>query len=163
MSDIQQFDFTLLNDEYEEIIFRFLPNDSHCHSFDEQPPMNWNGVYKVYYSFSIIRFEKDKDTGLIESATDVFSMYRDECSILTDLPKYIRGTLYSKKISKAFSLGQPGSEWEIDPKGDYIKFTVFDNCGNNGYRFWLNEVEAMNFADYLDKMNDYMLKHGEPI
>ena len=157
------FDFTLYSDNYEEIIFRFLPNDSHCHSFDEYPPLNWNGVYKVYYSYSIIRFDKDEELGTPEYATDVFSMYRDECSVLTDLAKYIRGTIISKKTSKVLPMGQPSSEWEISYENNMIKFVVFDNCGNDGFRFWLSEDEAMNFANYLDKINDYMLKHGEAI
>lgn len=162
MQKVNYFDFTIKSDEYEDIVFRFFPRDSHCHSFDDQPPYNWNGVYKVYYSYAIVSISKDEDESFGE-VTYEFTIYRDECSVLTDLSKYIKGTLFSKKKSKAYSMGQPGSEWEIFYENNKIKFVVFDSFNNNGYRFWLSYDRAEQFAAYLDMINDYMLKHGEPI
>ena len=165
--DIERFDFFIFEDEYKRVIFRFLPNDSHCHSFDENPPKSWREVYKVYYSFSIICFDLNEETGLTEYAEDMFSIYRDECSVLTHLAKYIRGTLTTKNTSKILAMGQPGSEWEISWDTDScrrpIKFEVWDNWSDNGFRFRLSADRAEVFACYLDFINDYMLKHGECI
>ena len=51
---VEHIDFIIKEDEYEKIIFRFLPRESHCHSFSDEPPTCWRNVYKVYYAYEII-------------------------------------------------------------------------------------------------------------
>ena len=50
MDKISKIDFVIHENDCEEVIFRFLPQQSSCHSFGDEPPKNWDGVYKVYYS-----------------------------------------------------------------------------------------------------------------
>ena len=52
----RKFDFVLYNNRglYRDVI-RFYPRSSHVHSFNDDPPTNWEEVYKVYYSWAIIR------------------------------------------------------------------------------------------------------------
>lgn len=58
-------------------------------------------------------------------------------------------------------LGQPASEWYINRVDeDTIKFTVWNDPLNVGYRFRLSNEKAKEFAWFLDDINQYMLEHG---
>lgn len=47
----RKIDFILRNDEgFYKDIFRFYPRSTFVHSFNDNPPKNWDEVYKVYYS-----------------------------------------------------------------------------------------------------------------
>ena len=47
-------DFILNKNKYSCIKFRLYPRLSHMHSFDDEPPKDLEGVYKVYYSWCIL-------------------------------------------------------------------------------------------------------------
>ena len=146
------------NKKYDyKIDFVFSPTRSHLHSFNENPPKDWNEVYKVYYSWQIVEvFEGEPEV--------LFNMEVDECSCLTDLAYYIRDILYyNAKHHTIRSLGQPGSEWIIKADGSIIHFEIWQDPSNQGYRFWLTRDRAEEFAKFLDQINKYMLEHGEPI
>lgn len=149
-------DFSLKKEEDYEVIFRFYPRRSHCHSFNDDVPKTRNDVYKVYYSYAIIGKSED-------SSEILFEMPTDECSILEYLGEYIRNTINDKRHNKAITIGQPGSDWDLLWRGSYIEFRVFDNWTDRGFRFWLTIERAEDFIKYLDTVNQYMIEHGEPI
>ena len=151
--------FTLKEDrEYDyRIDFVFMPEYSHCHSFNDNPPTNWEEVYKVYYSWKIVEIFED-DTEVL------FNMSMDECSCLTELSYYIRDILSDKnEYCKVNSFGQPGSRWFIQADDNIILFEIWKDPSNQGYRFYLTRDKAEEFAKYLDEVNQYMLEHGESI
>ena len=175
-------DFVIYEDDDEKVVFRFYPRQSHMHSFTESPPKSLEDVYKVYYSWGILRYQKRED-GTLEQAERVFYMYCDECSALEHLEYVIRHTLrYRKRRTQALSFGCPGSTWTIlyypimdwnweneeDDKHEIldqslITCEVFNNYSNLGYRFYMNRSTAFAFCDYLHAINQYMLENSEPI
>lgn len=172
----KKFDFVLLDDKpYYRDVFRFYPKQSHVHGFTDEPPTDWTGVYKVYYSWKVMRQYYNDDTEKIEpeSANDLFNMPWDECSEITNLAGVIRHVVETHEDVELIAFGQPASEWSIkyietnydwlETQRHYIKIVVWDNFQDNGYRFSLDLDEALKFAEYLDKVNDYMLKHSEGI
>lgn len=154
-------DFVLFEDEDYRIVFHFFTRDSHCHSFNDDPPKSWNEVYKVYYSWSITDELLDNDGEVMESDV-LFDIPWDECSRLTELPSYIKDVVYNEDVKVHLtSLGQPASEWYISRVDeDTIKFTVWNDPLNVGYRFKLSNEKAKEFAWFLDNINQYMLEHG---
>ena len=154
-------DFVLFEDEDYRIVFHFFTRDSHCHSFNDDPPKGWNEVYKVYYSWSITDELLDNDGEVMESDV-LFDIPWDECSRLTELPSYIKDVVYNEDVKVHLApLGQPASEWYISRVDeDTIKFTVWNDPLNVGYRFKLSNEKAKKFAWFLDDINQYMLEHG---
>ena len=154
-------DFVLFEDEDYRIVFHFFTRDSHCHSFNDDPPKSWNEVYKVYYSWSITDELLDNDGEVMESDV-LFDIPWDECSRLTELPSYIKDVVYNEDVKVHLApLGQPASEWYISRVDeDTIKFTVWNDPLNVGYRFKLSNEKAKEFARFLDDINQYMLEHG---
>ena len=142
---MNNFDFILAEERAndERLIFRFNPDKSRCHSFNDDPPKTWKEVYKVYYTWSIFKEWNDGDR------IPIFYI-DDECSVLTELAYHIRVAIENNKtITTIASFGQPGSEWTLELiKGGYMKFTVFENVFDKGCRFWLKKDKALKFADY---------------
>lgn len=173
MAKEKRLDFILAHNDWRcvesDLIFRFYPKSSHMHGFDEdKPPASLSEIYKVYYSWAIIRRHKD------EPAEVLFRIGCDECSALTDLGESIRYVLAHNSRSCIYSPGQEGSIWEIEfqrgrrrPKWDYspdvIQFSVFSNWTNKGYRFRMTDERAKKFADFLDRVNQHMLENAEGI
>lgn len=157
-------DFVLFEDEDYRIVFHFFTRDSHCHSFNDDPPKSWNEVYKVYYSWSITDELLDNADEVMESDV-LFDIPWDECSRLTELPSYIKDVVYNEDVKVHLApLGQPASEWYISRVDeDTIKFTVWNDPLNVGYRFKLSNEKVKEFAWFLDDINQYMLEHGEGI
>ena len=173
-------DFVLSEDEYDKTVFRFYPKASHMHGFDENPPASLDDVYKVYYSWGVIQYSK-LDDGSWDSGNRIFFMDWDECSALEYLGHVIRRVLrYKKRVIQIRSMGQPGSEWTITFRPEWVWddenlelrldtsrgtliFEVFDNFTNLGYRFRLDTDRATKFTEYLDNVNQHMLENGEPI
>ena len=157
-------DFVLFEDEDYRIVFHFFTRDSHCHSFNDDPPKSWNEVYKVYYSWSITDELLDNADEVMESDV-LFDIPWDECSRLTELPFYIRDMIQNMRENTYLApLGQPASEWHIDRiANDTLLFTVWEDPTDVGYRFRLTDDTAEEFAQFLDEVNQYMLEHGEGI
>ena len=85
MSKKRKIDFIL--DEKngtERLIFRFYPRRSSCHSFGDEPPKDWNDVYKVYYSYAIIKQWKFDPEDQWQSEM-FFREGCDECSIIDEV------------------------------------------------------------------------------
>ena len=184
MSKKRKIDYIIEQSDDERLIFRFYPRQSSCHSFGDEPPKTWDGVYKVYYSYAIIKQWKlhlddqwDSEVMFYESC--------DECSIIDEIGQRCllladgyetferedgeRIPLLDKKV---FPFGM-GTEWTIskrtwthfenkDEKHTYYKFTLFDYF-DKGYRFRIDEENMKEFGEYLLGCCEYMLEHGEPI
>lgn len=76
-------DFVLRESKYSRYIFRFYPRASHCHGFGDEPPKDWKGVYKVYYSYAIIR--QSIEDGVVTKARVVWESECDECSVIDEV------------------------------------------------------------------------------
>ena len=175
-------DFILNNNKYSCIKFRFYPRLSHMHSFDDEPPKDLEGVYKVYYSWCILETKNNcySDESDYSAFVRVFSFDYDENSVLRFLDKAIRSIIcHRTEKTELCSVGQPGSEWNIYykeyfdldendeeihvPERDYLLFQIWDNFSNKGYRFELSVDRAKEFCDYLCDINKHMLENGESI
>ena len=181
---IHHMDFVLNPEGFwnEQLIFRFYPHCSHMHSFGDEPPEHFGQVYKVYYSWAILKRIVGLDEDLLSKTEVVFKMGWDECSALfglEDVVKYCSDDSqpYYEEY-KTMSPGQPGSVWEFQrqkrcvwdgaelsesPENDVVEFSVWNNYTSQGYRFYLRVDKAREFAEYIGKVNQYMLEHGEPI
>lgn len=176
----RKFDFVLSENPYYRDVFRFYPKGTHVHSHDDNPPESWDGVYKVYYSWGIIRQYLDC-YGKVESEESqrLFDMFCDECSRIPELPAIIKWVMDSGESYDQPTFGQPAGDWHIT-KGngrykwsnheykynedyEYYDFQVFDNWTDQGYRFTLDKESALKFCEYLDTINNYALEHGEGI
>ena len=116
----RKFDFTIYDDKclYRDVI-RFYPRSSHVHSFNDDPPTNWEKVYKVYYSWVIIRqYYKSNDQNSIQprSTKKLFDMSMDECSMLPDLSTIIKDIVNTGKTFDYPTMGQPAGDWKIERK-----------------------------------------------
>ncbi len=174
MSKKQKIDFLLKETEYEELIFRFRPRRSSCHSFNDKPPKSWKEVYKVYYAYSIIR--RSKDDNYVET---VFDCHCDECSIIDEVGMRAKHISEGKRVveisckdetyvvkllnQEVHPIGY-GVSWSINRCHDKNKFeVVLWGWDNQGFRFYLDKEKLGKFGDYLLECCEYMLAHGCPI
>lgn len=79
---IANIDFVLNEDKNEKLIFRFLPQQSSCHSFGDEPPKSWSNVYKVYYAYEIFEQWRWNDNDEWYEPEKLFVQGCDECSEL---------------------------------------------------------------------------------
>jgi hypothetical protein len=184
MSKKRKIDYIIKQSDDERLIFRFYPRQSSCHSFGDEPPKDWNDVYKVYYSYAIIKQWKFDQEDQWESEV-IFSEGCDECSIIDEvghrcllladgLEVFTRedGRKIQLLDEIMFSIGM-GVEWTISKKVwddwedknikhtnyEFILFDYFDK----GCRFIINEKDIKFFGEYLLGCCEYMLAHGDPI
>ena len=161
----RKFDFALFDTSLFRDIIRYYPRRTHVHSFDENPPKTWEEVYKVYYSWAIIR-QHYGDDEKIERSEFLLEMPCDECSQIPDLSEIIKYVMKTGETFDEPTFGQPAADWMIKKERvDYVyyDFEVFDNWTNQGYRFAFTEGETLKFCTWLDKINQYALEHGEEI
>lgn len=184
MKKERKIDYIIEQSEDERLIFRFYPRQSSCHSFGEEPPKDWNDIYKTYYSYAIIKQWKFGPEDDWESEV-MFSEPCDECSEIYEVGQ--RCLLLAKGIEvytredchKVQLLDQRihpfgmGTEWTIskktwtdwedkNKKHIYYEFVLFDYF-NKGFRFNINEKDIKYFGKYLCGCCEYMLTHGNPI
>ncbi len=174
MRKIRKLDFVLSEDEYEVIIFRFRPRQSSCHSFGDKPPKSWNDVYKVYYSYSIIKKYKDdrKHRILFDCSCDECSeidevaarclyLANDQTSVEVKCPDIEETRTIQLLNNEIHPIGY-GVSWDIKFQYGVYWITLFDWDGT-GYRFTVSKEQLKTFGDYLNNCCEYMLVHGDPI
>lgn len=171
----KKFDFVIEDDKgFYRDIFRFYPRYTHVHGFHDEPPKTWEGVYKVYYSWAIIRQYYDDDIeDKIEYSDKLFEISYDECSQIPNLSGIIKNVMETGETFDYPTFGQPAGDWKVEQrKGnsklddedyEYYNFEVFNNWTNQGYRFIFDKEKTLKFCDWLDMINQYALKHGEGI
>lgn len=180
---VANIDFVLYDDEYEQLVFRFLPQKSYCHSFNEKPPTKWEEVYKVYYAYEIFRQYKN-DEGEIDGDEDKYIVFEcdfDECSIIDEVSARIKlihegkksvtitneefNTTHTIKLlnEEIFPFGD-GVTWIINKRKNpnYYNFTLWNRDGT-GFRFDIEKEKMAEFGVYLNDCCEYMLQHGCPI
>lgn len=157
----KSFGFVLKKNEYTTVIFRFYPEESHVHGFDDCCPKTWDEVYKTYYSWSILINDFNEKWR--------FDVGFDECSVLGEIPDIIDRFIAEDKDDRAqlYSFGD-GADWYIDfasfgfVKERRFEFNIWYN-GNRGYRFLMDKDTAKRFAEFIRKIQAYMIRHSEPI
>ena len=180
----RKIDFLIENYPDERLIFRFYPRRSSCHSFDKIPPTSWDEVYKVYYSYAIIKQYKFNEDDKWESVI-MFKEDCDECSIIDEVGtrclELAKGYETFERddgeriplLDKVILPFGMGTNWTISKrvetdfedktiKHTYYNFTLF-NYDNRGFRFTLKEENMKNFGEYLCECCEYMLQYGESI
>lgn len=180
----RKIDYIIEQSDDERLIFRFYPRQSSCHSFGEELPKSWKDVYKVYYSYAIIKQWKFNPEDQWESDV-MFYESCDECSIIDVVGR--RCLLLADEyetferedgeriplLDKAIMPFGMGTEWTISKhswtdwedrstKHTYYTFVLFDYFGK-GIRFGLNSKDIKAFGEYLIGCCEYMLAHGDPI
>lgn len=184
MSKKRKIDYIIEQSDDERLIFRFYPRQSSCHSFGDETPKSWSDVYKVYYSYAVIKQWKFNPEDQWESEI-MFCEHCDECSEIGEIGQRCLlladgyetferedGEAIQLLDQKVFPFGM-GTEWNIskrtwthfenkDEKHTYYKFTLFDYF-DKGYRFRIDEENIKAFGEYLLGCCEYMLAHGDPI
>lgn len=173
MKKKHRIDFTLYENNYFKIIFRFRPDRSSCHSNNDIPPKTWNEVYNVYYYYEIIQKYNNEDKEL----TVLWKSGCDECSVINEVASRIPLILDGKKTVetecantkftiKLFDEIIPfgdGVCWKIDKiSKDNYQLSMW-NSNEIGYRFHLYREQMQKFSEYLKECCEYMLTHGDPI
>lgn len=187
MKKKRKIDFIIHEDEDEKIIFRFYPRQSTCHSFVDEPPKNWNEVYKVYYYYRVLGFWKEEDGSIDRDYDILFDSGCDECSDIDEVA-YVCSLLadgievYKREDGEEIQLLNKemfpfgmGVSWTIskhirssydweegEPDITHYTFTLFD-WWNKGFKFTLEEKDIKTFGEYLKECCEYMLAHGDPI
>lgn len=91
---MKTFEFVLKEEKYYKYIFRFIPEDTHVHGFEEETiPTSWEEVYKVYYSYIIVR--QDLENNIEEIMFNDSAC--DECSVVPDIVWGIKQIIQDKK------------------------------------------------------------------
>ena len=178
MNKVEKIDFVIHEGNDEILIFRFLPQQSSCHSFNDNLPTKWEEVYKVYYAYEIIKMWKDDN-----SIEQEFYCGCDECSIIDEVSARIKYIIEGKET---VTVNHNDKEYvielfnkEIYPFGDGVSWTINkiinmwdDEVGyeiilwkynHYGYRFYINKDKLKEFGEYLEECCEYMLTHGDPI
>ena len=188
MSKKRKIDYIIEEQDDYRLIFRFYPRRSSCHSFGDEPPTKPEEIYKVYYSYAIIKQWKTEPNGQWESRV-VFYENCDECSIIDEVGEsclLLADGLETFKREddeeipllnqRMLPLGM-GTEWiiskhtcieydydegEEDIEHVYYTFMLF-NYSDKGYKFTLEKKDIKAFGEYLLGCCEYMLAHGDPI
>lgn len=177
----RKLDFIIDDNSQERLLFRFYPRQSHCHGFGEKCPRTWKEVYKVYYSWAIIKQYKENDK--VVRTKIMYKDICDECSCIGEVSEFCHNLakdieiITTEKDEKVYLLNNEifpfgmGTSWRIEKK-DYswllngkdirYKFFVF-SYNDIGFRFTLNKDRIKEFGDFLNHCCEYMLKHSEPI
>ena len=169
----RKFDFVIHDDAFSRDILRFYPRSSHVHGHTDDPPTAWVAVYKVYYSWAVIRHHYHNGEIEPESCEKLFDMSMDECSELPNLSAIIKNVIETGETFDYPTFGQPAGDWCIkkekyhdaftDKEKVIYEFQVFNNLTNQGYRFNFDEKKVLYFCDWLVLVNQYMLEHSEGI
>lgn len=178
MSKKRKIDYIIEQSDDERLIFRFYPRQSSCHSFGDEPPKDWSDVYKVYYSYAIIRQWRFNSEDQWESKI-MFYENCDECSMIDEVGErcllLADGVeVFKRNDDKEIQLLDQcilpfgmGTNWTIIKNtrfdlSTYYTFTLFDYF-NKGFRFNVEEKDIRSFGEYLLGCCEYMLAHGDPI
>ena len=188
MSKKRKIDYIIEQEDNERLIFRFYPRQSSCHSFGDELPKSWSDVYKVYYSYAVIKQWKFNPEYQWESEI-MFYEHCDECSEIDEVGQRCLLLADGMEVFKRedgreipllnqriLPLGM-GTEWTIskhvcteygyfedeeDVVTTYYTFMLFD-YGDKGFKFTLEDKDVKAFGEYLLGCCEYMLAHGDPI
>ena len=173
MKKKNKIDFVINESDYKKIVFRFLPRQSSCHGFGDEPPKNHNDIYKVYYAYKI--FIRWKDNNFTK---EVFNCSCDENSIIGEVAARIKYIVDGKKsvtvnwhdeeyivelLNKEILPLGDGVSWTINEHGKDVYEIVLWGDYEVGYRFYLEKDKLKKFGEYLNECCEYMLAHGDPI
>lgn len=189
---LEYMDFVLNETKNSKTVFRFLPRESHCHGFHDDPPTCWSAVYKTYYAYQILKiFFNEEDEDEIEEIVEIYNEGCDECSIINEVAERCKliaegkeevtityENIFHEETTKTIKLLDNemcpegnGTCWNIrtskyariDTNEPLYEISLFDDFSNKGCRFWLTKNELAVFGKYLTDCCEYMLQHSEGI
>lgn len=152
----KSFGFVLENDDIRTLIFRFYPEESHVHGFHDFCPTTWERVYKTYYSWKICIEENGRKTSFGSSSDEDCCFLNYVCVI----NEFIKNAKEDRREVRSFW----GISWSISYKKrgrDFMEFELW-TYDNVGYRFRLDIERAKRFAEFLERIDAYMIRHSEP-
>jgi len=172
----KKIDFIIADNKYSKKIFRFYPKNSHVHGFNNDNPKTWEEVYKVYFAFSILEYDKNTNK-CIEMYVEKF----DECSCIDSVAYFIANMdSYGDSAIERCSPSGDGTHWIIEKftietyesmcdycdeveYESYYDFFLWHSHNGLGYHFQLSENKAIEFTQVIDDYLAYMLSHSECI
>jgi hypothetical protein len=179
----RKIDYIIKQSDDRRLIFRFYPRQSSCHSFNDKPPTKPEEIYKVYYSYAVIKQWKFNPEDQWKSDI-IFYEHCDECSEIDEVGhrcllladgievfKREDGREIPLLDNRILPFGM-GTDWTIskhtwtdyeeDEIYTYYTFMLFD-WNDKGCKFIINEKDVKAFGEYLLGCCEYMLAHGDPI
>lgn len=131
-------------DDFERLLFRFYPERSSVHSFDDEPPKRREDVYKTYYVWKIIRQRKlGKDHGV--KSDIVFDPHTDEDSVMG----------YVSDILEKIYQGIYSEEWTDEDGEKRVSNYLNERITRVGYGAeW--EIRMREYEETLDKNGEWM-------
>lgn len=153
----KSFGFVLEDSDTRRLIFRFYPEESHIHGFHDFCPSKWQEVYKTYYCWKICIEENGEKTS--------FGSYSDEDCCFMNYVCQINELICGGKDDRREIPSLSGISWNISYRRhtrDVLEFELW-TYENVGYRFRLGVETAKRFADFLARVDAYMMKHSEPV
>jgi len=153
----KSFGFVLEDSSRRRLIFRFYPEESHIHGFHDFCPDKWEQVYKTYYSWKILIDEHGRKTS--------FGSGCDEDCCFLNYVCVIREFIANGREDRRDVPSFYGISWNISyhKRGvDFLEFELW-TYDNVGYRFRLDTEKAKRFAEFLERVDAYMMKHSEPV
>lgn len=162
----KKFDFLIEKDDgFYKKVLRFYPKQSKVHGFGDEPPTDWEDVYKTYMTFSVLMYDECWDNeGFYETPGEIFSYYRDEGEGLWILRETLKEIIDGKGKDEynLVPLGD-GIDWDINKhkqKDDTYIFTMINAYTGLCYKFSLYINRIQEFYNVLDEFLEYMLKHS---
>lgn len=153
---ISNIDFILREDPRRKLIFRFLPQQSSCHSFDDKPPTKPEEIYKVYFAYEIIdrwRWDEKADW----KSEKVFEQPCDECSVIDEVSFVCSLLAEGKEVFEREDGGVlPLLNDTMMPMGMGTDWTILKRLipvwNDNENWDWENEEENITYEAYYTFM-----------
>ena len=129
---------------FRQLIFRFYPEKSHCHSFGDDPPRDENDIYKLYYSFAVIKQSKWEEGSELESEV-MFREDYDENSVISDVA-YV-----CEKLSKGIYSETWVDKHNIERIWEYLDEGIKPFGSGTEWKIHMHE-----FTEQLDEEGEWM-------
>lgn len=181
MGKLKDFEFIIKENEFKKVVIVFDSNGSHVHGFGDEPPITWEGVYKVYMQWRIDEHSSFvKGVGWTDEYVSCKTIYDEPCdenSGLDQLIYYLKtdeieldkyhdvrsfGNDTHYLICKRDVTWNPEEYDDVETEYAYTIF-VYDSYNGYGYRFVLEDNKAKELAMTIESFYEYMLQNSQGI
>lgn len=152
------FEFEIFETDNERRVIRFYPKTTHVYGFEDEPPKTWDKVYKVYFSFDVIHFDK-----YLETSKVVFNARCDECSALDTVAELLMDRSFlADPVTEIGALGY-ATQWVLVPRGNYVLIVMYPLNGGVSYTFSVHEDRLLELAKIISEYLVCALANSEGI